>query len=92
MSTPPVAINAGVISGAECALERHAARDSSHDSTIVREDDIAFDVIHRIWHRGAWMALVTCSRGVPRAEDVAGIITKEHIADSVARSVKVYSG
>jgi CIC family chloride channel protein len=65
---------------------------ASRGFTIVREDDIVFDVIRRIWRRGAWMALVTRGRGVPRAEDVAGIITKEHVADSVARSVKVYPG
>jgi CIC family chloride channel protein len=29
--------------------------------------------------------------GTPRAEDVLGIITKEHIADSVAESVKDYA-
>jgi hypothetical protein len=29
-------------------------------------------------------------RGVPRGSDVAGVITKEHVADSVADSVKAY--
>jgi hypothetical protein len=27
---------------------------------------------------------------VPRADDVLGVITKEHVADSVATSIEVY--
>ena len=29
-------------------------------------------------------------RGVPRGDDVVGVITKEHVADSVASSMKIY--
>jgi len=65
---------------------------ASRDFTIVREDDIVFDVIQRIWRRKARMALVVSGRGVPRPSDIVGIITKEHVADSVASSVKVYPG
>ena len=63
---------------------------ASRDFTIVREDDIVFDVIQRIWRRRAGMALVVRGRGVPRAENVVGVITKEHVADSVASSIQVY--
>jgi CIC family chloride channel protein len=63
---------------------------ASQRFTIVREDDIVFDVIRRIWRKQAVMALVVRGRGVPRPHDVAGVITKEHVADSVASSVKVY--
>ncbi len=63
---------------------------ASRHFTIVREDDIVFDVIRRIWRKQAVMAVVVRGRGVPRAGDVAGVITKEHVADSVASSVKVY--
>lgn len=63
---------------------------ASRNYTIVREDDIIFDVIQRIWRKGAAMALVVNKRGVPRPENVVGIITKEHVADSVANSVKIY--
>ncbi len=62
----------------------------SRDFTIVREDDIVFDVIRRIWNKKAVMALVARGSGVPRPESVAGVITKEHVADSVASSVKMY--
>ena len=63
---------------------------ASRNFTIVREDDIVFDVIQRIWRKHAVMALVVRGRGVPHPADVAGVITKEHVADSVASSVKVY--
>ncbi|HEV2364916.1 MAG TPA: chloride channel protein [Caulobacteraceae bacterium] len=57
---------------------------------VVPEEAIAFDVINRMWRRGAIMAVVVRGRGVPRASDVAGVITKEHVADSVAESVRIY--
>jgi chloride channel protein, CIC family len=65
---------------------------ASRNFTVVREDDIAFDVIQRLWRRRAVMALVTRGRGVPRAANVVGVITKEHVADSVATSIKIYPG
>jgi CIC family chloride channel protein len=58
--------------------------------TIVREDDIAFEVIQRIWRKRAVMAIVVRGRGVPRPKSIAGVITKEHVADSVASSVRIY--
>jgi chloride channel protein, CIC family len=63
---------------------------ASRDFTIAREDDIVFDVIRRIWRRKAGMALVARGRGLPRPSDIAGVITKEHVADSVASSIQVY--
>ncbi len=63
---------------------------ASRNFTIVREDETAFDVIRRMWRRNAIMAVVVRGRGVPRGSDVAGVITKEHVADSVADSVKAY--
>ena len=63
---------------------------ASRRFTIVREDEIVFDVIRRIWRRQALMAVVVRGRGVPRPGDVVGMITKEHVADSVASSIKVY--
>lgn len=63
---------------------------ASRDFTVVREDDIVFDVIQRVWRKNARMALVLRGGGIPRPENVVGVITKEHVADSVASSVKVY--
>jgi chloride channel protein, CIC family len=65
---------------------------ASRAFTVVREDAIAFDVIQRLLRRHALMALVIRGKGVPRPANVAGIITKEQVADSVASSIKIYPG
>lgn len=57
---------------------------------IAREDDIVFDVVTRMTRRNAAMAVVTRDVRRPHAADVVGIISKEHIADSVAESIKPY--
>ncbi len=59
--------------------------------TIAHEDDIAFDVIDRMWREDAAMAVVVHATTAPRAGDVRGIISKEHVADSVAESIKPYA-
>jgi chloride channel protein, CIC family len=59
--------------------------------TIAHEGDIMFDVIQRFWRRKGTMVVVVQGSGVPRASDVVGILTKEHIADSVAESVRPYA-
>ena len=58
--------------------------------TVAREEDIVFDVVTRMTRRGAGMAVVTRATGRPRIPDVLGVITKEHIADSVADSIRPY--
>jgi CIC family chloride channel protein len=58
--------------------------------TIARKDDIMFDVIARLWRRRGVMAVVVGTGKRPRASNVVGVITKEHVADSVAGSVKFY--
>ena len=47
-----------------------------------------FSVIGRMWQRGAMMAVVVRGNGAALASDVLGVITKEHVADSVALSVQ----
>ncbi len=84
-------VNTALRQASEGAQTSIALRDiASRNFTVVREDDILFDVIQRLWRKQAVMALVMRGRGVPRPENVAGVITKEHVADSVASSVKVY--
>ncbi len=61
---------------------------ASETFTIAHENDIMFNVIHRFWRKNASMIVVIRGTGVPRAADVVGVITKEHIADSVAESVR----
>lgn len=60
--------------------------------TVVREDTVVFDVIERMWRKEGTMAVVVHGHGVPRGGDVLGVITKEHVADSVASSVRIYPG
>jgi CIC family chloride channel protein len=63
--------------------------------TIVRESTAMFDVITRMSRHAAAMALVISAqagRAAPRPRDIRGVITKEHVADSVAKTVKIYPG
>jgi CIC family chloride channel protein len=63
---------------------------ANRDFTIVNEETIAYDVIDRMWRKHAFMAVVVRVHQAPKGEDVVGIITKEHVADSVAGSPKIY--
>jgi chloride channel protein, CIC family len=58
--------------------------------TIVRESDIMFDVVQRITRRNADMAIVVKDRSRGRPADIAGIVSKEQIADSVGESIKPF--
>jgi CIC family chloride channel protein len=64
------------------------------DFTLVREADVAFDVIQRLWRKGGTMALVVRTGAgrlhVPRPADIVGVITKEHVADAIAGGIQVY--
>ena len=62
---------------------------ASRNFTIVGEETVAFDVINRMWQKNAIMAVVVKRRRVPRGADVVGVITKEHVADSVASSIRL---
>jgi chloride channel protein, CIC family len=86
-----IRVNTGLRRGLESANTGVNLGDvANRNFTVVREHETAFDVIRRMWRRKAIMAVVVRGRGVPRGSDVAGVITKEHVADSVADSVKAY--
>jgi chloride channel protein, CIC family len=86
-----IRVNTGIRRGLEGAHTGVSLSDvASRNFTVVREDETAFDVIRRMWRRKAIMAVVVRGHGVPRGSDVAGVITKEHVADSVADSIKAY--
>jgi CIC family chloride channel protein len=65
---------------------------ANRNFVIAREGDIVFDVIRRMWRRHAFMAVVVGKSGIPRLHDVKGVISKEHVADSVAASIQIYPG
>ncbi|MGC2461307.1 MAG: chloride channel protein [Steroidobacteraceae bacterium] len=86
-----IRVNTGLRRGLEGAHTGLTLGDvASRNFTVVGEDETAFDVIRRMWRRSAIMAVVVRGRGIPRGSDVAGVITKEHVADSVADSIKAY--
>ncbi|ANN58747.1 chloride channel protein [Mesorhizobium loti NZP2037] len=63
---------------------------ANRDFTIVSDEMVASDVIERIWRKNAFMAVVVRGSGIPRADDVVGVITREHVANSVAEGIKIY--
>ena len=86
-----IRVNTGLRRGLEGAHTGVSLGDvASRNFTVVGENETAFDVIRRMWRRGAIMAVVVRGPGIPRGSDVAGVITKEHVADSVAESVNAY--
>ncbi|HWE75831.1 MAG TPA: chloride channel protein [Stellaceae bacterium] len=58
--------------------------------TIAHADDVMFEVIEDIWRHDAAMALVIRDNAAAIPANIVGVITKEHVADSVATSVKFY--
>src|SRR5260370_35163965 len=85
-------VNTGIRPGLEGADTGVTLGDvASSDFTVAHEEDIMFGVIGRMWQRGAMMAVVVRGNGAPLASDVLGVITKEHVADSVALSVRPYA-
>ncbi len=58
---------------------------------IAREEDIMFNVIGRMSRENATMVIVSRAAALSHASDVAGLITKEHVADSVAESIDPYA-
>ena len=58
--------------------------------TVVREDAAMFDVITRMRRKDVAVALVIPRAGYADASRILGVITKEHIADSVASSIGLY--
>ena len=87
-------INTGLRRGLEAAHTGVTLGDvASRTFTIVGESSVIFDVIDRMWRKRATMAVVVVrGTGVPRSGDIVGVITKEHVADSVASSVRIYPG
>ncbi|WP_245639718.1 chloride channel protein [Paraburkholderia heleia] len=62
---------------------------AQHNYIVVDESDAAFDVIGQLRQRRATMAIVTArdDSGLLR---VSGVVAKEHIADAVASSIRIF--
>ena len=63
---------------------------ASRDFTLVRDTEVVFDVIQRMSRKAAIMAVVMQSIPLDASSTVAGVITKEHIADSIANTLAIY--
>jgi CIC family chloride channel protein len=84
-------VNTGLRRGLEAMKTGVTLGDiANRNFTIVVENLIVSDVIARIWRRNAFMAVVVDTRGIPHAEDVLGVITREHVANSVADGLRIY--
>ncbi|MGQ7932418.1 chloride channel protein [Paraburkholderia sp. D1E] len=59
---------------------------------VVQEKDVAFGVISRLWKQHAVMAVVLGQRDGSAPVRVLGVIAKEHIADAVAGSIRIFPG
>lgn len=85
-------VNTGFRRGLEAANTGVTLGDVAQKNfTLAHEDDIAFDVIGRMWREGAAMAVVVAKTAATLADGVRGIISKEHVADSVAQSIRPYA-
>jgi len=86
-----VRINTGIRRGLEAAYSGVTMGTiAARNFTIARETDIVFDIVQRMSRRGAAMAVVVKAGSRGRPDEVVGIISKEHIADSVADSIKPF--
>jgi len=85
-------VNTALRRGLEGAFASVSLGDvASEQFAIARPEDIMFNVIGRMWRKNAVMTIVVKADGIPRPDSVIGLITKEHVADSVAASITPYS-
>lgn len=59
---------------------------------VVQENEVAFGVITKLWKQHAMMAVVVGRQDGRGSARVLGVIAKEHIADAVASSIRVFPG
>jgi chloride channel protein, CIC family len=86
-----VRVNTALRRGVEQAYSGvHLGDVVQRDFTIAREADIMFDVVQRMGRHDAAMAVVVRGRSRGRPSDILGVISKEHIADSVTESIRPF--
>ncbi len=86
-----VRVNTGLRRGLEAAYTGVTMNDvAQRNFTLAREDDIVFDIVQRMARHDASMAVVGKTTGRWRPPDIVGVISKEHIANSVAESIKPF--
>jgi chloride channel protein, CIC family len=86
-----VRINTSLRRGLEAAYTGVRFGDiAQRNFTLARTNDIMFDVVQRMARRGAGMAIVASGDRRWHASQIVGIISKEHVADSVIESIRPF--
>jgi CIC family chloride channel protein len=86
-----VRVNTGLRRGLEAAYSGVTMNDvAQRNFTLARENDIVFDIVQRMARHAASMTVVGKANGRWRPSEIVGVISKEHIADSVAESIKPF--
>jgi CIC family chloride channel protein len=86
-----VRINAGFRRGLEGAYKGVTMGDiAQRNFTLARENDVAFDIVQRMGRHDAMMAIVTKTGGKWRPSEIIGVISREHVADSVVESIRPF--
>jgi chloride channel protein, CIC family len=86
-----VRVNTSLRRGVEAAYAGVRFSDiAQRNFTLARADDIMFDVVQRMARRDASMAIVAAAGRRWHVSQVIGIISKEHVADSVAESIRPF--
>jgi CIC family chloride channel protein len=86
-----IRVNTSLRRGVEHAYSGIRVGDvAQRNFTLARENDIMFDVVQRMTRRGSIMSVVVRDPGRGRPSEIVGVISKEHVADSVADSIKPF--
>jgi CIC family chloride channel protein len=84
-------VNMALRAGVEGAYAGVKLGDLAHRKFILASTDhVVFDILTRMARRKAVMAIITKNARRPRAQHVAGVLSREHLGDSVIDSIRQY--
>ncbi len=87
-----IQVDAGLLSLEDVRASITLDEVADHKFMIALERQTMFDMLKRLTRHKINHVLVVRGGGIPRAENVLGVISKKHIADSVIDGVKPFSG
>jgi len=84
-------VNMALRPGIEGAYTGVKLGDVAHRRFILAgEEDIVFHIVTRMARRKAVMAIIATGARRPRAEHVVGVLSREHLGDSVIESIRPF--
>jgi chloride channel protein, CIC family len=84
-------VNMAFRAGVESAYAGVKLGDLAHRRFILAADDhVVFDILTRMARRQAVMAIITQDTRRPRAQHVVGVLSREHLGDSVIENIRQY--